>query len=284
MGVLKNVSYTETVCRQVEQDICEMETVAGGVSRPVEGSCVSKTVEECAPETRFQEEFVEEEVCRDIPIKDCKTVEEEICENKVEEECEEVETQECDIIPHEECKQIVDKIPKKVSKKVTKVVCDEKMNMKNEPTNTLEDDEDDVPSLQDILEIFGVNTNDNDVNIDDAFQSTTTTTTAVPTTTTTTTTTTRKSSTTERELITTTTSLEFDGSTTSSVIRKDIKTPSSVRRTDGSQIIFSDDAIDSRIKELATRGGPAGGVTTSRPVQNTETRKQLPNSQIFFPE
>merc|ERR1711868_217058 len=141
----------------------------------------------------------------------------------------------------------------------------------NEPTNTLEDDEDDVPSLQDILEIFGVNTNDNDVNIDDAFQSTTTTTTT-------------KSSTTERELITTTTSLEFDASTTSSVIRKDIKTPSSVRRTDGSQIIFSDDAIDSRIKELATRGGPAGGVTTSRPVQNTETRKQLPNSQIFFPE
>merc|ERR1719471_1306116 len=120
---------------------------------------------------------------------------------------ERVETQECDIVPHEECKQIVDKIPKKVSKKVTKVVCDDKMNMENEPTNTLEDDEDDVPSLQDILEIFGVNTNDNDVNIDDAFQSTTTTTTAVPTTTTTTTT---KSSTTERELITTTTSLEFD--------------------------------------------------------------------------
>merc|ERR1712107_362285 len=128
-------------------------------------------------------------------------------------ECEEVETQECDIVPHEECKKIVDKIPKKVIKKVTKVVCDDKMNMENEPTNTLEEDEDDVPSLQDILEIFGVNTNDNDVNIDDAFQSTTTTTTAVPTTTTTTTT---KSSTTERELITTTTtSLEFDGSTTS---------------------------------------------------------------------
>merc|ERR1712107_286183 len=160
----------------------EMETVGGGVSRPVEGSCVSKTVEE------------------------------EICENKVEEECEEVETQECDIVPHEECKQIVDKIPKKV----TKVVCDDKMNMENEPTNTLQDDEDDVPSLQDILEIFGVNTNDNDVNIVDAFQSTTTTTTAVPSTTTTTTTT-PKSSTTERELITTTTSLEFDGSTTSSV-------------------------------------------------------------------
>merc|ERR1719471_1633450 len=116
---------------------------------------------------------------------------------------ERLETQECEIVPHEECKQIVDKIPKKVSKKVTKVVCDDKMNMENEPTNTLEDD-DDVPSLQDILEIFGVNTNDNDVNIDDAFQSTTTTTTAIPTTTTTTTTksTTRKSSTTERELIT----------------------------------------------------------------------------------
>merc|ERR1712107_833759 len=123
----------------------------------------------------------------------------------------------------------------------TKVVCDDKMNMENEPTNTLQDDEDDVPSLQDILEIFGVNTNDNDVNIDDAFQSTTTTTTAVPSTTTTTTTTPKSSS----------------------VIRKDIKTPSSVRRTDGSKIIFSDDAIDSRIKELATRGGPAGGVTTS---------------------
>merc|ERR1712025_755035 len=65
--VLKNVSYTETVCDNKPQDICEYEIV-GGESRPVAGSCVTKTVEDCREVTRFQEEFVDEELCRDIPI------------------------------------------------------------------------------------------------------------------------------------------------------------------------------------------------------------------------
>merc|ERR1711973_901990 len=69
--VLKNVSYTETVCDNKPQEICEYEIV-GGVSRPVEGSWV----------TRFEEEFVDEELCRDIPIKDCQNVEREVCKEK----------------------------------------------------------------------------------------------------------------------------------------------------------------------------------------------------------
>merc|ERR1712107_949295 len=89
--------------------------------------------EDCGPETRFEEEFVEEEVCRDIPIKDCKNVQEEVCTEVKEKACEELEMEECDIIPHEECKQVVEKVPKKISKKVTKVVCDnaeeEKLSM-----------------------------------------------------------------------------------------------------------------------------------------------------------
>merc|ERR1719367_930295 len=131
--VLKNVSYTETVCKTVMEDICEME-LREGLSQPVEGSCVSKPVEDCAPETRFEEEFVEEEVCRDIPIK--------------------------------ECKQVLEKVPKKISKKVTKVVCDnaeeEKMNMTAE-YDEYETAEDEVPDINDILEIFGVNIDDNEV-------------------------------------------------------------------------------------------------------------------------
>merc|ERR1711862_124711 len=50
------------------EDICEME-LREGLSQPVEGSCVSKPVEDCGPETRFEEEFVEEEVCSDFQLK-----------------------------------------------------------------------------------------------------------------------------------------------------------------------------------------------------------------------
>merc|ERR1712198_697113 len=130
-SVLKNVSYTETVCDTVMEDICELE-VRNGIKEPVEGSCLAKPVEKCGPVTRFTEEFVEEEVCRDIPIKDCENVQEEVCNEKKEEVCEELETESCEVVPHEECKQVVEKVPQKVSKKVTKVVCEDKesMNMK----------------------------------------------------------------------------------------------------------------------------------------------------------
>merc|ERR1712038_407730 len=83
-SVLKNVSYTETVCETVMEDICELE-VRNGIKEPVEGSCLSKPVDKCGPVTRFTEEFVEEEVCRDIPIKDCENVQEEVCNEKKEE-------------------------------------------------------------------------------------------------------------------------------------------------------------------------------------------------------
>merc|ERR1712098_356606 len=90
-SVLKNVSYAETVCETVMEDICELE-VRNGIKEPVEGSCLSKPVEKCGPVTRFTEEFVEEEVCRDIPIKDCENVQEEVCNEKKEEVCEDLET------------------------------------------------------------------------------------------------------------------------------------------------------------------------------------------------
>merc|ERR1712048_767509 len=67
--VLKNVSYTETVCQNKLENICEKESV-NGETQPVEGSCATKPVEVCEEMTRFQEEFVDEDRCRDIPIKD----------------------------------------------------------------------------------------------------------------------------------------------------------------------------------------------------------------------
>jgi len=293
--VLKNVSYTETICKTVMEDICEME-LREGLSQPVEGSCVSKPVEDCGPETRFEEEFVEEEVCRDIPIKDCKNVQEEVCTEVKEKVCEEVEMQECDIIPHEECKQVVEKVPKKISKKVTKVVCDnaeeEKMNMTAE-YDEYETAEDEVPDINDILEIFGVNVNDNEVGVDDGLlsesttakistQSTSTTTTTVATTTTTTTTTSSTSTTpsTTAEPSTTTESEEF--STRFPPRESEFVTTEGGRTMDGSKIIFSDDAINSRNKDLANRVyvGQVPSTTTTRTTQ----RVNNPNSKIFFPE
>merc|ERR1711983_391704 len=219
------------------------------------------------------EEFVEEEVCRDIPIKDCKNVQDEVCTEVKEKVCEEVETEECDIIPHEECKQVVEKVPKKISKQVTKVVCDnaeeEKMNMTAE---------DEVPDINDILEIFGVNIDDNEVGVDDgllsesttaktATQSTSTTTTTVSTTTTTTTSSTSTTPSTTAEPSTTTESEEF--STRFPPRESEFVTTEGGRTMVGSKIIFSDDAINSRNKDLANRVyvGQVPSTTTTRTTQ-----------------
>merc|ERR1711913_94522 len=220
--VLKNVSYTETVCRNKLENICEKEFV-DGEARPVEGSCATKPPEVCEEMTRFQEEFVDEDRCRDIPIKDCKNVQSEVCSEQQELVCEPQQSENCEIIPHEECEHIVEKIPKKVSKKITKVVCDEGEEEKEEPTEIAEEESsnNDVSIINDIFEIFGISNNDeNEIEdekpklipvtttttefmIDDGLLSesttkTATTSTTAPTTTTTTTTTTSSTTTTLR--------------------------------------------------------------------------------------
>merc|ERR1712149_13095 len=156
--VLKNVSYTETVCRSKLENICEKEFI-DGEAKPVEGSCVSEPTEVCEEMTRFQEEFVDEDRCRDIPIKDCKNVQSEVCSEQQELVCEPQQSENCEIIPHEECEHIVEKIPKKVSKKITKVVCDESEEEEEKPTEIAEDEsantEDNANDiLNNIFEIF----------------------------------------------------------------------------------------------------------------------------------
>merc|ERR1719481_1240361 len=48
----------------------------------------------------------------------------EVCVDPAENQiCEEVPSEKCEIVPHEECKQITGTVPKKVSKRVTKVMC-----------------------------------------------------------------------------------------------------------------------------------------------------------------
>merc|ERR1712130_647318 len=263
-SVLKNVSYTETVCETVMEDICELE-VRNGIKEPVEGSCLSKPVEKCGPVTRFTEEFVEEEVCRDIPIKDCENVREEVCNEKKEEVCEDLETESCEVVPHEECKQVVEKVPQKVSKKVTKVVCDDKesMSMETEP---------EVPDLNDILEIFGVTSGENEIDSNDAKTTETTSTTTTRSTTTTTTSTTTTSTSTSPSTTESTTVNEFGSVSTEEASRMDV-----------SKIIFSDEAINSRNKELSNRVY-VGRIPTSTVRIPDRRRNQNTNSQIFFPD
>merc|ERR1712061_232116 len=215
--VLKNVSYTETVCRHKLENICEKEFV-DGEARPVEGSCATKPTEGCEEMTRFQEEFVDEDRCRDIPIKDCKNVQSEVCSEKLELVCEPQHTEDCQIVPHEECEHIVEKVPKKVSKKITKVVCDESEEEEEEEKEIAEEESsnNDVSIINDIFEIFGISNNDeNEIEdekpklipvtttttefmIDDGLLSESTTKTATTATTTTTTTTTSSTTTTLR--------------------------------------------------------------------------------------
>merc|ERR1712203_890636 len=268
--VLKNVSYTETVCRNKLENICEKEFV-GGEARPVEGSCATKPTEVCEEMTRFQEEFVDEDRCRDIPIKDCKNVQSEVCSEKQELVCEQ-HTEDCQIVPHEECEHILEKIPKKVSKKITKVVCDEsEEEEEEEPTDIAEDesanaDDNANDIINNIFEIFGITNNgENEIEdekpelvpvitttefmIDDGLLSesttkTTTTSKTVPTTTITTTSTTSTSSTTTTLRTSTVKDLE-------NIPTEPVTTD--VRRMDGSKIIFSDKELEARNKDLANR-------------------------------
>merc|ERR1711978_439118 len=296
--VLKNVSYTETVCRSKLENICEKEFIDGEAT-PVEGSCASKPTEVCGEMTRFQEEFVDEDRCRDIPIKDCKNVQSEVCSEHQELVCEPQQSEDCEIIPHEECEHIVEKIPKKVSKKITKVVCDE--GEEGEEPTEVEDESsnNDDSIINNIFEIFGIsNTGENEIDdekpefvpvittteftVDDGLLSesttkTTTTSTMAPTTTTTT------STTTSTTTITTTTTTTLKTSTVKD--SENIPTVTTeVRRMDGSKIIFSDHELDARNKDLASR--VYLNVVPTRPTstESAPRTSEDPHSRIFFPE
>merc|ERR1711915_425046 len=294
--VLKNVSYTETVCRNKLENICEKEFVDGEAT-PVEGSCVSKPTEVCEEMTRFQEEFVDEDRCRDIPIKDCKNVQSEVCSEQQELVCEPQHSEDCQIVPHEECEHIVEKIPKKVSKKITKVVCDESEEVE-EPTEVKDEssnnDDNSNNIINDIFEIFGIgNSGENEIDdekpefvpvtttefmVDDGLlsESTTKTTTKSTTASTTTRTTTTSSTTT-----TTTTTLR---SSTVSDSENIPTVATTVRRMDGSKIIFSDEELEARNKDLANR--VYLNVVPNRPTstESAPRTSEDPHSRIFFPE
>merc|ERR1712165_70666 len=296
--VLKNVSYTETVCRSKLENICEKEFVDGEAT-PVEGSCVSKPTEVCEEMTRFQEEFVDEDRCRDIPIKDCKNVQSEVCSEQQELVCEPQHSEDCQIVPHEECEHIVEKIPKKVSKKITKVVCDESeegeepTEVKDESSNN---DDNSNNIINDIFEIFGIgNSGENEIDdekpefvpvtttefmVDDGLLSESTTKTTSKSTTASTTTRTTTTSTTSTTTATTTT---LRSSTVSD--SENIPTvATNVRRMDGSKIIFSDQELEARNKDLANR--VYLNVVPNRPAstESAPRTSEDPHSRIFFPE
>merc|ERR1711992_325685 len=293
--VLKNVSYTETVCRSELENICEKEFIDGEAT-PVEGSCVSKPTEVCEEMTRFQEEFVDEDRCRDIPIKDCKNVQSEVCSEQQEQVCEPQHSEDCQIVPHEECEHIVEKIPKKVSKKITKVVCDESEEGEEEKDESSNNDDNSNNIINDIFEIFGIgNSGENEIDdekpdfvpvtttefmVDDGLlsESTTQTTTTSTTASTTTATTTRSSTSTTS---TTTTTLR------SSTVSDSGNIPTvetNVRRMDGSKIIFSDQELEARNKDLAN--GVYLNVVPTRPTstESAPRTSEDPHSRIFFPE
>merc|ERR1711910_291439 len=64
--ICRNVTSGEEECHSVDNFVCvDSMTNKCGIEK------VIKTMEECQEVTRFQEEFVDEELCRNIPIKDC---------------------------------------------------------------------------------------------------------------------------------------------------------------------------------------------------------------------
>jgi len=344
--VLKNETYTETECTKVYKNICEYEWIGEGKNKkwvPVEDSCVTKPFEECEDVMKYKENYVEEEVCRDIPIKDCRNMPKEVCEDPAENQiCEEVPTEKCEIVPHEECKQITGTVPKKVSKKVTKVMCDgdEESNQndielktsidtadasENEIDDKPEFDESELPKINanpeittEIVDVSVDNTKEVELGIDiseekeeeesgsglsDEESSEMTTENAVEITEESmdedTETTEKPMEVTEMASTTISTTENIVTEMTETVTTdapeaaKDITTDSALpdpseapkRKFDDSRIIFSDEAIDSRNKVLATRVFIDDGLLSPR----TSTEKAVPSGssgsdRIFFPD
>merc|ERR1712203_848408 len=210
-------------------------------------------------------------------------------------------TEDCQIVPHEECEHIVEKIPKKVSKKITKVVCYEEEDpteiAEEESTNTTDDNTNNI--INDIFEIFGIRNNgENEIEdekpelvpvitttefmIDDGLISESTTKTTIISTTAPTTTTTTTSTTTSSTSTTTTTLRSSTVKDLENIPTEPVTT--NVRRIDGSKIIFSDQELEARNKDLANR--VYLNVIPTRPT-STETvprTSEDPHSRIFFPE
>merc|ERR1712221_44902 len=132
------------------------------------------------------------------------------------------------------------------------VVCEDKESMNMET-------ESEVPDLNDILEIFGVTSGDNEVDSNDVK--------TTKTTSTTTDTTTTLPASTESSTIN-----EFGGVSTEEASRMDV-----------SKIIFSDDAINSRNKDLFNTVY-VGRIPTTTLRTPDRRRNQNTNSQIFFPD
>merc|ERR1712241_355112 len=323
--VLKNETYTETECNKVYKNICEYEWVGEGKTRkwvPVEDSCVTKPFEECEDVEKFKENYVEEEVCRDIPIKDCRNMPKEVCvipaENQI---CEEVPSEKCEIVPHEECKQITGTVPKKVSKRVTKVMCEgDEEQERNEndielktsidtadvSENEIDDEpvqnESEQPEIQAnpeiVTERIDETTVDNEeveevelgiVLSEEAGSA---------------------EATTEEQMETTEESMKEETTmqpieivtemiTTESITSEDnltemveiITTESTVsseaprRNFDDSRIVFSDEAIDNRNKVLAAGVFIDDGLLSPRSTtEKPATKKSSDNSRIFFPD
>jgi len=160
---LVNQTFVVKECKQVKKQICEYEWLGEGENKvwtPVEGSCVEKPFEECEDVTKFDEQIVEKEVCREIPIEDCQLETNEVCDiDATREVCEDQPIETCEILPHEECREITEKVPKTVSRKVAQLFCDgeqveeNEINDAKEETKDSEEDEEEFSNeVEDISE------------------------------------------------------------------------------------------------------------------------------------
>merc|ERR1711892_216263 len=242
--------------------------------------------------------------------------------------CEDVPTEKCEIVPHEECKQITGKVPKEVSKKVTKVMCEEdeeqkenegdielktSIDMADVAENEISDNPEIVivnpenpeivnenaampeSSLENEEEELGVDFTESITTVITTESSIETTNPSMEATEKTKETTemiimqntsTEETVTEENESAQTEAPQSVDDITTEAII--EVASEASNRKVDNSRIVFSDEAIDNRNKDLATRVFIDDGLLSTRTGGNDnnkpDTKESSSNDRIFFPD
>merc|ERR1712025_78939 len=118
--------YTETECNTTYKEDCEFGWVhLNGVKEwaPIPGTCQNNSYTECQDVEKTQERIVTHPVCRDVPAEQCTVVDTEECYEVPDKICNSKQVQQCQNVPQQVCQVSHKKLPKRVSRKVAKKVC-----------------------------------------------------------------------------------------------------------------------------------------------------------------
>merc|ERR1712179_789587 len=119
--------YTETECSTSYKEDCQYHWEGTGNDKkwvPDRSTCKNNPYEHCQDVEKQHERQVAYPVCNQVPVKNCINVPVTNCQQVPDQECRNEPYKKCDKVPQEKCRVEHKKTPQRVSRTITKKVCD----------------------------------------------------------------------------------------------------------------------------------------------------------------